>query len=379
MAWGEPKNGGADASLLAGMIELMNNPPEVSVPFGNSVVERLSGSLTYTRAGETGNVNLSGVPETLLEDKIAITENGASIYGEHDNELLGSENFLSAAWIPTRLTPTDNGDGWFKLEITDDSSFSRIQQNVAATIGAFCVFMKAGNVSGASLRIEGGINSSDDITLDAHGATHCKITASSVVNVQVFPHSGGPAGSGAIGDFVYIKFAQLTETSYPVPYRSTTTAPETRGNDALYIESMNNLPAPGRPFSIVIDSGDIPTSATANAFIWAGDTLFYARRQVNTGAIQFATGAGTATTAGNFDTSTNVRFIFVYDGVNAIIYANRVQVAINTSGTPVYDLNNSLAIGSYYTFIQPVNTELKGLEIYHYALSPNAAFALGAA
>jgi len=369
----------AIVSAVNGLKELENNPPEVSLPFGNTIVERLSGSLIYTREGETGNVNLSSVPETLLEDEIAIAENGVSVYGEHDNELSGSENFLNTAWTPTRLTPTDNGDGWFKLEITDDSSFSRLQQNVTTTIGAFCVFMKAGNVSGASLRIEGGINSSNDIALDEHGVTHCKVTDASVVNVQVFPHSGGPAGAGSIGDFVYIKFAQLTETSYPVPYKSTTTSPETRFSDRVSIPMMNSLPAPGRPFSIVIDSADIPTSATANAFIWAGDTLFYARRQVNTGAIQFATGAGTATTAGNFDTSENVRFIFVYDGVNAIIYANGVLVAINTSGTPVYNLNNQFSIGSYYTFIQPVNTELKGLGIYHHALSPNAAFALGAA
>jgi len=57
------------ASIIAGTQELMNNPPEVDLPFSNTVARTLSGSLTYLREFDTGNVNLSGVSETLLHQR----------------------------------------------------------------------------------------------------------------------------------------------------------------------------------------------------------------------------------------------------------------------------------------------------------------------
>ena len=404
MAWGEPTNGGADASLVAGMIELMNNPPEVSIPFGNSVVDRLSGSLTYTRAGETGNFNLSGVSETLLADKIAITKDGVSIYGEHTNEIEYSEDFSEPVWAKPAVTVnsgvTDSPEvGVLADELVSNDSVARYVQQAAGFL--------AGDIVYTTIKIKKSV--SDSVTfrvvsssapfmaytfstdtfstsgtavfsreLLANGWVELKIayTMTADTNVNMRMHCGDNA-SPVVGDSVYVWGGQLSLIDGP--YIKTTTAPATRGADKAYIPMMNSLPAPGSPFTIVIDSADIPTSLTTNAFLWSGDALFYARRQVASGAIQFATGSGTATTASNFDTSSGVKFAFVYDGVNATIYANGLQVAISASGTPVYNLNNNLSIGSYYTFIQPVNTELKGLEIYHYALSENAILALGAA
>jgi len=47
--------------------------PVVSLPFDNTLAEKLYGALEFSRASTTGNINLSGVSETLAIDEPAIT------------------------------------------------------------------------------------------------------------------------------------------------------------------------------------------------------------------------------------------------------------------------------------------------------------------
>ena len=401
------------AAIVAGTQELMNNPPEVELPFGNTIVRTLDGELTYTRAGETGNVNLSGVSETLLEDKIPIGKSGMPAFGAFINSIIQSENLGDAIWTkPGTATAIQDGtlssDGINQAWKVTNSLAEPIQ-NVTSGLtltGQPVLFyqeVKAGTSNSARVRwIEttGGTTvdrqANVDLTTGAIGgvATHDFIhveklndgwfgvwwanATNNTGNTAVRLDVGNAEATGESSIYIY-KCMVVDGSALALPYKKTTTAPSTRGYDNAYIQMMNNMPAAGLPFSIAVDSEDIPESLTTNAFLWSGDTLFYARRQVASGAIQFATGSGTATTASNFDTSDGVRFVFVYDGTNAIIYANTEQVAITSSSDPVYDLSNNLSIGSYYTFVQSANTYLKGFKVYPYALSSDAVLALGSA
>ena len=66
----EPSTANTDWSI---MITSALSIPVVSLPFDNTIVEKLNGALSFTRASTTGNVNLSGVSETLATDEPAIT------------------------------------------------------------------------------------------------------------------------------------------------------------------------------------------------------------------------------------------------------------------------------------------------------------------
>ena len=66
----EPSTSNADWSII---ITSALSIPVVSLPFDNTIVEKLNGGLSFSRASTTGNINLSGVSETLAIDEPAIT------------------------------------------------------------------------------------------------------------------------------------------------------------------------------------------------------------------------------------------------------------------------------------------------------------------
>ena len=66
----EPSTSNADWSII---ITPALSIPVVSLPFDNTIVEKLDGALSFSRASTTGNINLSGVSETLAIDEPAIT------------------------------------------------------------------------------------------------------------------------------------------------------------------------------------------------------------------------------------------------------------------------------------------------------------------
>ena len=405
---GQIKVGGVD--VVGGLLELASVTPDVDLPLGNSISRTLNGDLTPERSTVTGNINKSGVSETLGVDKIAITKNGASIYGAYVNSLLQSENIGDTVWIkPGTATATQDGtlssDGITQAWKVENSVSEPLQNTVAGlTLSGqpvlFYEEVKAGSSNIARIR---WIESTGGTTVDKQGkidlttgvvsgSTHTFTHVEKLANgwwgvwwANTTNNTGntvarmdiGNADEAGVGSIYVSKCMLVDGIDIAVPYQATTTAPVPRGADSLYFPMMNNMPYAGGQFTIICDSGDIPTSVTTNLFMWSGDSIFYARRQVVSGAIQFATGGGTATTVNNFDTSNGVRFAFVYDGTNAIIYANGVEVATATTGTPSYDINNTFSIGSYYTFIQHVNSSIKGVEIYHTALSAVAIAAKG--
>lgn len=403
----------ADTNIAA-LTSLFNNPPVASIPFVIVGDETLNGDLAYTRAGETGNVNLSGVSETLAADVIPITENGASFYEEFDNELLWSEDYLATGWagvnavitLDAAVKSSDLIASSFKIDstatsgdarcsrselITDDGSQVVIYTELRKGDVDLVQFDWVASVGGTTQNITNiiDLSSSQFATSNSEFQKITKLndgwigvyvgntqnnTGNATLRIDIGTGNQVPRG------YVHSNRSMMIKADFAkYPYRKTTATTETRGADTALIDMMNNMPAAGQPFTIMCDCADIPISDDANAFIFSGSSTFYARRQVSSGVIQFSTGGGVVSSVGDFDTINGVRFHFVYDGVNALLYADGVLLDSGVSSTPVYDVADTLAIGSYYTFIQRVNSEIKNISIYHYALSNDAIFAKGGA
>jgi len=385
------------ASIIAGTQELMNNPPEVDLPFGNTIARTLNGSLTYLRAGETGNVNLSGVSETLLEDEIAITKNGASVFGAFDNNALQSENLDDASWSVLNLdTPVQDGtlgpdlvtQAW-RINRTIPSNLSVLSQTISVIDGddqSAWFYIKG--VAGETLKVE------------------CRATNNSVVSQKQHTLSGewerlssltGVDWSASTGNIycrirfdlintastIYMTMAQQTNSLVEKPYKKTTTAPATRGADMASIPMMNNMPAAGNPFTIVLDASSA-TDGNNYAYYSSGNVVttsgFAMRKNFTAGGILFFMSDGVSVVnvlSASLDGQPH-KIVMVYDGNLIIMYIDGLEVKRATQGYAVYDVTDQLDFGAR-AGSQYLNSEIKNFEIYHVALSSDAVLALGAA
>ena len=378
------------ASIIAGTQELMNNPPEVDLPFGNTIARTLNGSLTYLRAGETGNVNLSGVSETLLEDEIAITKNGASVFGAFDNNALQSENLDDASWSVLNLdTPVQDGtlgpdlvtQAW-RINRTIPSNLSVLSQTISVIDGddqSAWFYIKG--VAGETLKVE------------------CRATNNSVVSQKQHTLSGewerlssltGVDWSASTGNIycrirfdlintastIYMTMAQQTNSLVEKPYKKTTTAPATRGADDAHFSIMNNIPAAGQPFTIMVDCA-VPENAGTDRNVFKSQDnnigLFRAANEKVALKLGSEVGSFFATSdAGAFMGLS--RFACVVTEVVIYLYIDGSLVDTQAySGTPLYDVSLLLEIGGN------LNSEIKNFKIFHYALSADAVLALGPA
>ena len=396
-------------SSLDGLVGIENKLPVVSIPFTHKVVDALSGYMTVERGTTTGNINFSGTRETLPIDELAITKDGASIYESYYNWLLHSGDITQPQWTKAG---TSVGAAALGQELIEDGANAEhfLRQIVApADTGFYGVSLKVklGNGAARSVRIRLADSSG------FLGAAYLNLTTATVysTSVGVFAKTKelndgwvefsaymatvtgiNPQASvymveegttstiyqGNSTSSVFVDELQLTTTEGRRPYMATTTIAEPRDAEEISIDVNGNMPAVGKPFTIMCDCTDIPRSNNANQFIFGSNATFWARQQVSSGLIQFSTGGGVASSSTDIDTTNGVRFAFVYTGTSAQVFANGELVA-SEGATAIYDIDDILAIGAYYTFIQKVNSEIKNFEIYHEALSADTIKAKGAA
>lgn len=227
----------------------------------------------FARSGAGGyRVNAKGVLVPTVDrepviDYSAGTALGTGFYGAYTNLLLRSEEFDNAAWTKSECTISANAvtapDGSTTtdkiVESTNNVDHSVRNASGIATGVATCtfsIFAKAAERSQIKLTVfEGsslatvGFDLSANSILSGSGGTivavgndwyRCSVTVAVVTGASVFcfamPMSGGVStypGNGVSG--IYVWGAQLTATTFPVPYVPTTSATVARAADSMVI------------------------------------------------------------------------------------------------------------------------------------------------
>ena len=258
--------------------------PVASLPMGATIVERLSGPLSSSRAGDTGNVNITGASETLPADAYSITARGLSAFEAYLNNLLWTQNLsVASSWsksgvsiVQGALSPKGDLTGSTITEVTASGS-RKVTQSIAAIPSVpytFGVFVKAGTITSfllqlatqpttisATLNINAltGVISNvgvDVVSYDsekvAFGYWFVWLTVNTLPDTatlisQVYVAAGDGTQSGIAWG------AQTTQTDFPAPYSVNEATTNIRPSDLVTARVMNNLPAPGLPVSILVD------------------------------------------------------------------------------------------------------------------------------
>ena len=366
---------------------------DVSLPFGNTIVESLNGPFEFTRLSTTGNINKSGVVETLAIDEPAITSKGMSVYESFINKALHTEDFSGTKWGNSTATrdkaySAPDGSSDATLFTVIDANSIQIFQSVVFTANDanLSIFAKAGTSHTLTLRYvsydtsiteqfnlqtkiatgEGEIEELDDewfrcslpaefTGVDLNGSIYCYIATNE-----------GTAFSGDVGNTMYIWGGQATATNVVAPYIKTTTVPVARAADIASIPVMTNMPSAGKQFTIIVDVEDLPLDS--EHVIFSIDTDLFFRRSGSNNKIQFFTGGVSVLSSSDYDATGVHRFSVVFDGVNIKLFDNGVLLD-SSAATPTYSVNASMLIGSLDGGVQYLNSELKNFEIIHSALS----------
>lgn len=292
--------------------------PDVSLPFGNKVIETLDGDLNIFRGTSIGNINKSGVIETITEsDELGISVNGACIYGSYTN-------YFETPFSPTENSitlPADNFTFWI--------------------IGSGSIKTRFGTVT-----------EERPLFFASEGE---------ILEVEI---------DGAI------EFANLTNTLKKSPPLTADNV-FTRGGDNVRIEMINNFPANNSAFSIVLDC-PIPLIENTPVFLEPSNStiIFFRDAELNIlFAMRDIDGNTPILTIENIDDSIH-RFAIVFDGQNVLFYMDGVFIKsgiVNGSDLSFSTLYIGSASGSY------MGSEMANFKIYHSALTPGQVFSLGGA
>jgi len=310
--------------------------PDLSIPF-NDGVELESGygtfdangnkAVDFTRASSTGNINKSSVSETLAINEPGITKDGLSIYESYTNYFDAPE----AAVTQVQTIGADTYTLWI--------------------LGA-----------GSATTTYGVATEASPLTFTSAGEA-LTVTIAGVVDL-----------------------CNLIDLYKIAPPLLDVVAPVTRAADVATIPMMNNMPAPGQPFTIMCDAA-IPLGGVdatnhgvfseSNSGPISGVQMW---RKGNTDALRVVLGTGTSIVTSEvltFDDEIN-RIAFVYDGSTQKIYINGVISDSQANLSATYDLNGELELGTKLTSSH-LNSEIKKFKIFHKALTAEEIAALGAA
>jgi hypothetical protein len=432
MGWGEPKNGGADASLVAVMIELMNNPPEVSIPFGNTIVQTMNDDLTYTRASTATYINKSGVLTHAAVDDIRITSNGLLIEGESANLIIHNDKVgdISNGWglnactvVSTSQVNIDGSNvGATTMQANAGTGEKRpIQDSVSIGVGrvTVSVFVKYENTQFIRLMLN-----TANVAVDATVYQHANFdlvnkTVTGIVDLGLNAEANIEE-SNLFGGYIrvslsfdslvartstlYLNFAtgettgsidtigteQVTYTFPQVEMSESATSvilteatPVTRAPDIASIPIMNNMPAAGQPFTIMCDVAVPDDLGGHGVFSFepiASQLILLWRTTI--GAVNFnfheSDGTPRVVSAGAIDGEKH-RITISVDSVNMSIYIDGVLIDSKaTNGDyPNYAFTKTIEIGKFQS--KYLNSEIRNFKIYHRALSDAQIAALGAA
>lgn len=389
-----------------------NLSPDVSIPFNEGIeMERGYGnrdafgnrSVDFNRASETGNINKSGVSESLGIDEPAITSDGICIYGEYTNELLWSEDLLNPVWEGANASASTDGtlapDGLTTAyKITSTVAQGSLQQkNIAIsggeTVTSSCAVKDGGGgiailvavlVGGSAQTVTASYDfSTGEFSLESgDGELHSETLNNGWVNLYITTTDvGGNTSarlyirpSASVGS-VYATNAQVVLNSgKPYPYIKTEDTPVTRAPDIVSIPMMNNMPAAGKPFTIVCDF----TKSAGVGFLFETNARGIGAFTAGSGAIVARGVLTQSNVTGVLIDGIRYRFALVFDGDYCTGYLDgNIGLSSNTVDIGANQLNDFF-IGTNSSN-QTINSEIKNFKIYHRALSDNEIKALGGA
>lgn len=270
-------------------------------------------AVDISRASSSGNINKSGVVETLAVDEAAITSHGLSVYESYINYFVNPDSPV------TQVCTIPAGD--YTLWVL--GSGSATTSYGAATDDNPVSFVSAG----------------ESLTVTITGV----VTLCNLIN--------------------------LNKIAPPI---LTTSVPASRDPEVASIPMMNNMPAPGKPFTIEIDLTLIGSDSGIFAQSISG-ALFNAR-QLSDGSITFQChGRGPVTAPVERG---NVRLTFVFDE-SVKIYVSSIKSAESSTVTsPDYNVVSEIEIGvdSSDTYL---NSSMKAFRIKHTPLSDEVIAARG--
>lgn len=392
---------------------------------GSKPVQLPSRSVDFSRASGSTYINKSGELVTLGNDQPVIGPDGLQVFGSATNLALWSEDFGNSAWGKRSgshvIVNTDEVIDPYGTNLADKhvNTDTETNQSYIAFAPAFekdntdycaSVFVKRGSAPTAKLIMFSKLSNNDRVEMSFDYATGVvSITnAGSVTDAEggmIKCNNGwyrlwlsanmlaGGSGTGvrlipsfwylpdAIGsEYGYIFGGQLEEGKYPSPYIRTEGSAVTRSPDIASIPVRNNLPAPGKPFTIVVDA-DVPDSGIRRyLFLQTGttdnDNIFIRREPSG----ELLCNVGTGTTTNYFllgDQTTGIhRYVIRFNGSNVSTFVDGGSLMTRPPLPVAYDVSKTLKIGSTGSsgFL---GSSISNFRIYLTALSDEQIAALG--
>jgi hypothetical protein len=402
--------------------------PDVFIPFNDGIEMQVgygvrnsfgNKAINFSRASGTGNINKSGVSESLGINEPAIESGGLGCYETFTNIISKSSKLNETPWeqegaknISIISTNNKNSERLLTATLIEDNSTivaEYARQVITINSDSFVVFsfeVKANTSVMCSARVAstGGVNVFSQFDFDL--TTNKWITpvsnnmtlfspkvlndgwvrlsigvdggfANTVLDLRVYPTSKFDATSTGR---VLIDRVQVTETIIPMPYVETNDAPVTRAMDIAKIPIMGNMPAAGKPFTIIADCAYGHAALFANIFTLPGDTggvstnggsEYFQMRDTDEKSVY------SGFTGGHVERGVS-RYAARYDGVSIALFRDGILVSSNDfNGTPKYGnyMSDNLDIGEN----GKINSCVKNFGIFHRALTDTQILALGRA
>ena len=371
--------------------------PIVDLPFTQDVEGVHAGAFDFARSTTTGNINKSGVVETLAIDEPAISLEGLSVYESYTNLIKYSEDFSNAAWALSNIdAPTQDGtigpDGltqaWkiSRTIIGNTALFTQTVGPITNGIAYLSSYYIKGS-AGETLKVEARALDNSVVSQVLHvlsGEWELLSTYHSDIDWSEF--TGDYINTRIRFDIVntaetiYVATAQFITGLIEKPYIKTEAAEVTRAADIASIPVMNNMPAAGQPFTI---AANITSINIILGYVVRMDSFaFY--NQSTYWRIEVSDGVNSEVINTFTQKGSDPELItLVYDVSALYLYVNGFVVwtgkgSVVDIGKLYYSLTGELEIGSNGSFRQ-INGEMRNFKIYHKALTPAEIYRLGSA
>lgn len=334
---------------------------------GNRAVE-------FTRDSSVGNINKSGVVVALASDEPAISGDGLSCFDSFTNDMLWSEDATTVPYAKVGVSVTPNAaiapDGTMtadKLTATLSDSYMQQFFTPGTELPNGSVWLRSDVVTEISLHFVGGVVKPQPITVTTDWRRFEIEGEDLAHNVLVV----GGFNAFSTGESVYWWGQQVTKTKSIRPYAKTTTAAATVSATQVGIPVMNNLPAFGKPFTIISDVAD--TSQNKLSYIFgsvADGTSAIECYLGGDGLIYFRVSDGASLILCSILASGGKeRVACRFDGQAIRLFSSSGSTGSESAMTMTsYPLNSTMTLGSLGS-INHLNAGLAKFKVYFEALT----------
>jgi len=297
-----------------------NDGLEIKKGYGNRDVYG-NKSVDFSRASATGNINKSGVLETVPSDEPSVTTEGLSCYESYTNYF--------------------------------DTPTSPVTQDIILSSGSYTLIVHEGG--GTASTAYGDATYGEYLTFSSSGET---------LSVEI------------TGDVTVCNLINLSQYAPPLLGDSTSS----RSGDFSSVPCMNNMPKPGNPFTILVEISNV-NEVLGYLFFLIGLRI---QCQGRIYRIHVSDGDNTEVLFTNVaTTNTSEKVVLVYTGTELLFYLNG-DFKTNLTPTIVdvsrlyWDVSEEIYIGSSANS-RHINGSIKEFKIKFSALSSDKIKSLGGA